>query len=156
MTPAPAVPIERYALLGDLHSAALVSDRGSVDWLCFPRFDSPACFAALLGDPDNGRWVLAPVEEEAVIEERGYREDTFTLETVWRTSTGVALVVETMPVGGRRADLVRRVEGVEGTVRMRQELVIRFGYGRDVPWVRRIKDDGAAVDAAFALPAPRP
>lgn len=156
MTPAPAVPIERYALLGDLHSAALVSDRGSVDWLCFPRFDSPACFAALLGDGDNGRWVLAPLDEDAVVESRAYRDDTFTLETVWRTSTGAVRVVETMPVGGRRADLVRRVEGLEGVVRMRQELVIRFGYGRDVPWVRRIKDDGVTVDAAFALPAPRP
>ena len=156
MTPAAAVPIGRYALLGDLHSAALVSDRGSVDWLCFPRFDSPACFAALLGDAGNGRWLLAPVDPGAVVEQRGYREDTFTLETVWRTPTGSVRVVETMPIGGRRADLVRRVEGVEGVVRMRQELVIRFGYGRDVPWVRRIKDDGAAVDAAFALPAPRP
>ncbi len=156
MTSAPAVPIERYALLGDLHSAALVSDRGSIDWLCFPRFDSPACFASLLGDPDNGRWLLAPSDPDAVVEQRRYREDTFTLETVWRTSTGLARVLDTMPVGGRRADLVRRVEGLEGTVRMRQELIIRFGYGRDVPWVRRIRDDGAAVDAAFALPAPRP
>ena len=156
MTPAPAVPIGRYALLGDLHSAALVSDRGSVDWLCFPRFDSPACFAALLGEADNGRWELAPLDPYAVVAARGYRDDTFTLETVWRTSTGSVRVIETMPVGGRRADLVRRVEGVEGVVRMRQELVIRFGYGRDVPWVRRIRDDGAAVDAAFARPAPRP
>ncbi len=155
-TPPPAVPIEQYALLGDLHSAALVSDRGSVDWLCFPRFDSPACFAALLGDPDNGRWLLAPEDEDAVLEARSYREDTLTLETLWRATTGLVRVVETMPVGGRRADLVRRVEGVEGTVRMRQELVIRFGYGRDVPWVRRIRDDGSPVDAAFALPAPRP
>jgi len=155
-TPPPVVPIEQYALLGDLHSAALVSERGSVDWLCFPRFDSPACFAALLGSSDNGRWLLAPVDEDAVIEARSYREDTLTLETSWRTSTGLVRVVETMPVGGRRADLVRRVEGVEGVVRMRQELVIRFGYGRDVPWVRRIRDDGSAVDAAFALPAPRP
>jgi GH15 family glucan-1,4-alpha-glucosidase len=153
---APAVLIEQYALLGDLHSAALVSERGSVDWLCFPRFDSPACFAALLGDPDNGRWLLAPADPEAVVAERSYRDDTLTLETLWRTSTGAVRVVETMPVGGRRADLVRRIEGVEGTVRMRQELVIRFGYGRDVPWMRRIRDDGSAVDAAFALPAPRP
>ena len=130
--------------------------RGSIDWLCFPRFDSPACFAALLGDPDNGRWLLAPLDPDAVVEERSYRDDTFTLETLWRTSTGLVRVVETMPVGGRRADIVRRVEGLEGVVRMRQELVIRFGYGRDIPWVRRIRDDGAAVDAAFALPAPRP
>ncbi len=155
-TPAPAVPIEQYALLGDLHSAALVSERGSVDWLCFPRFDSPACFAALLGDPENGRWLLAPTDPDAEVEHRAYREDTLTLETVWVTAGGRVRVVETMPVGGRRADLVRRVEGLEGVVRMRQELIIRFGYGRDVPWVRRIRDDGSAVDAAFALPAPRP
>ena len=133
MTPAPRSPSSATRCSGDLHSAALVSDRGSVDWLCFPRFDSPACFAALLGDADNGRWLLAPLDPDAVVEERAYRDDTFTLETVWRTSTGRVRVVETMPVGGRRADLVRRVEGVEGTVRMRQELVIRFGYGRDVP-----------------------
>ncbi|MFC5379574.1 glycoside hydrolase family 15 protein [Aquipuribacter nitratireducens] len=148
-------PIGSYALLGDLHCAALVSEEGSVDWLCLPRFDSPACFAALLGTPDDGRWLLRPADDDAELLERGYRADTLTLETVWRTGTGTVRVTETMPVGGRRADLVRRVEGVEGTVRMRQELVLRFGYGADIPWVRRIRDDGSAVDAAFALPAPR-
>jgi GH15 family glucan-1,4-alpha-glucosidase len=151
----PPAPIGSYALLGDLHTAALVSDRGSIDWLCLPRFDSPACFASLLGSPDEGRWLLAPADADAEVVERGYRHDSMTLETVWRTSTGSVRVVETMPVGGRRADVVRRVEGLDGTVVMRQELVIRFGYGADIPWVRRIRDDGSAVDAAFALPAPR-
>ena len=152
---AETVPIESYALIGDLHTSALVADNGSIDWLCLPRFDSPACFAAIVGGPDNGRWQLAPEEPDAAVVSRQYLDDTFTLETVWATSTGRVRVLEIMPIGGRRADIVRRVEGLEGTVRMRQELIIRFGYGRDVPWVRRIRDDGTAVDAAFALPGPR-
>lgn len=152
---AETVPLENYALIGDLHTAALVADNGSMDWLCLPRFDSPACFAAVLGTPDNGRWKLAPEDPAAEIVSRGYVADTFTLETVWATSTGRVRVLDIMPIGDRRADIVRRIHGLEGTVRMRQELVIRFGYGRDVPWVRRIRDDGSAVDAAFALPAAR-
>jgi len=129
--------IEDYALLGDLQTAALVDRSGSVDWLCFPRFDSDACFAALLGTPDNGRWLLAPATTPAT-NKRRYLHDTLVLETTWHAEDGsVARVIDFMPPRGKAPDIVRIVEGVKGSVHMRSELTIRFDYGEVVPWVRK-------------------
>jgi len=132
--------IEDYALLGDLQTAALVGRDGSVDWLCCPRFDSAACFAALLGDERNGRWLLAPADAQAQATRR-YVDDTLILETTWETADGVVRVLDFMPPRGEAPDVVRIVEGVRGRVEMRSELVIRFDYGRIVPWVRRLDGD---------------
>ena len=134
------LPIEDYALLGDLQTAALVGRDGSVDWLCCPRFDSAACFAALLGDEANGRWLLAPAAADATTTRR-YVDDTLILETTWETGDGVVRVLDFMPPRGEAPDVVRIVEGVRGRVEMRTELVIRFDYGRIVPWVRRLDGD---------------
>jgi GH15 family glucan-1,4-alpha-glucosidase len=128
--------IEDYALIGDCQTAALVSRTGSIDWLCFPRFDSPACFAALLGTPDNGRWLLTP-GEEVKESRRRYRDDTLILETDYRTEGGEVTVIDFMPVRSKRPDLVRTVVGKRGQVKMQMELTIRFDYGSLVPWVRR-------------------
>jgi GH15 family glucan-1,4-alpha-glucosidase len=135
-----AVPIEDYALIGDTHTAALVSRQGSIDWLCLPRFDSPACFAALLGDRSNGRWLLAPAGPVREVRRR-YQGDTLVLETEYRTDDGVVRVVDCMPPRQWDPDVARIVEGVRGRVPMRMELTIRFDYGSIVPWVRHI--DGA-------------
>ena len=132
--------IEDYALLGDCETAALVGKDGSIDWLCWPRFDSDACFAALLGTPDNGRWQIAPAGAPARISRR-YRGDTLILETRIETDAGSALLIDFMPPRGRNSDVVRIVVGERGTVTLRTELVIRYGYGRAVPWVSRL-DDG--------------
>jgi GH15 family glucan-1,4-alpha-glucosidase len=132
--------IEDYALLGDLQTAALVGRDGSMDWLCCPRFDSAACFAALLGDERNGRWLLAPADAQAQATRR-YVDDTLILETTWETADGVVRVLDFMPPRGKAPDVVRIVEGVRGRVEMRTELVIRFDYGRIVPWVRRLDGD---------------
>jgi GH15 family glucan-1,4-alpha-glucosidase len=134
------LPIEDYALLGDLQTAALVGRDGSVDWLCCPRFDSAACFAALLGDEANGRWLLAPAAADATTTRR-YVDDTLILETTWETGDGVVRVVDFMPPRGEAPEVMRIVEGVRGRVEMRSELVIRFDYGRIVPWVRRLDGD---------------
>ena len=141
--------IEDYALLGDLQTAALVERGGSIDWLCFPRFDSDACFAALLGDEENGRWLLAP--EHAGTSRRHYLHDTMVLETIWETDQGSARVLDFMPPRGQAPDVVRIVEGTGGRVRLRSELVIRFGYGAVVPWVRRVDDARIAVAGPDAL-----
>ena len=134
-------PIEDYALIGDLLTAALVGRDGGVDWLCLPRFDSPACFAALLGDEGNGRWRIAPADEanDRGPSARRYRHDTLILETEWETATGRALVVDFMPRREREDApcVVRIVEGLSGTVDMRVELRLRFDYGRVLPWMRR-------------------
>jgi GH15 family glucan-1,4-alpha-glucosidase len=135
-----AIRIEDYALIGDCETAALVGRNGSIDWLCWPRFDSPACFAALLGGPDNGRWLLAPEDSSAVISRR-YRRDTLVLETRFETATGCIVVVDFMPPRGTASDLIRIVRGERGTVRMRTELIIRFGYGSFVPWMMRVEHD---------------
>jgi GH15 family glucan-1,4-alpha-glucosidase len=135
-----AAPIEDYALIGDTHTAALVSREGSIDWLCLPRFDSPACFAALLGDRSNGRWLLAPAGPVREVRRR-YQGDTLVLETEYRTDDGVVRVVDCMPPRQADPDVARIVEGVSGRVPMRMELTIRFDYGSIVPWVRHI--DGA-------------
>ncbi|MEP7333074.1 MAG: glycoside hydrolase family 15 protein [Terracoccus sp.] len=133
MSTSASTPIEDYAVLGDLSTAALVSRGGSVDWLCLPRFDSHACFAAILGTREHGRWLIGPVGEATTT--RRYVDDSFVLETVHRTATGSVRVTDLMPLGDGRADIVRRIEGVEGTVRMRHEWVVRFGYGKTRPWV---------------------
>ena len=132
--------IEDYGLIGDLQTAALVGRNGSIDWLCFPRFDSGACFAALLGDESNGRWLLAPdCKVERV--ERQYREHSLVHELVFHTEHGSVRVTDFMPPRGQAPDVVRIVEGLEGSVPMRMELVIRFDFGSIVPWVRRLEDD---------------
>ena len=129
--------IEDYALLGDLQTAALVGRSGSVDWLPFPRFDSSSCFSALLGGREHGRWLLAPVSGGPATDRR-YREDTLVLESEWQTSEGRVRVVDFMPPRESKPDIVRIVEGLEGRVPMRTELVIRFDYGSVVPWVIRL------------------
>jgi GH15 family glucan-1,4-alpha-glucosidase len=128
--------IEDYALIGDCETAALVGRDGSIDWLCWPAFDSDACFAALLGTKKNGRWLIAP-GEEIVKTSRRYRDDTLILETRFETKNGVVALVDFMPPRGEASDIVRLVQGVSGRVKLRMELVIRFGFGRDVPWVKR-------------------
>jgi GH15 family glucan-1,4-alpha-glucosidase len=132
--------IEDYAMIGDCHTAALVGRDGSIDWLCWPRFDSPACFAALLGTPENGRWLMAPLDAPSKVS-RSYRPDTLVLETEFQTETGTATVVDFMPATDGQANLVRIVFGRSGQVRFYTELVLRFGYGSIVPWVSRA-DDG--------------
>jgi GH15 family glucan-1,4-alpha-glucosidase len=134
-----ALRIEDYALIGDCESAALIGRDGSIDWLCWPRFDSDACFAALLGTPEHGRWLITALGED-VRSSRRYIENTLILETRFETETGVATLIDFMPVQDGRTDLVRIVVGERGTVRMRGELVIRFGYGKTVPWVSRLPD----------------
>jgi GH15 family glucan-1,4-alpha-glucosidase len=137
--------IEDYALIGDCETAALVSRDGSIDWLCWPRFDSGACFAALLGDAQNGRWRIAPEGNFRV--RRHYREGTLVLETEFETETGVITLIDFMPLRGRNSDLVRLVRGKRGEVRVQMELIIRFDYGRTIPWVTR-REDGSTIAIA--------
>ena len=144
------LPIEDYAVIGDTHTAALVGRDGSVDWLCLPRFDSPACFAALLGSNEHGRWLIGPAEEARC--SRRYVDDSAVLESTYETATGVLRVTDLMPLADQRADLVRRVECVSGTVRVRHEWVVRFGYGSIQPWVTRQQHDGEEVISAVAGP----
>jgi len=134
-----AARIEDYALIGDCETAALVGRDGSLDWLCWPRFDSPACFAALLGGPEHGRWLIAPVGGAARTS-RAYRPDTLVLDTRFETADGAVTLTDLMPLRGANSDIVRRVTGLEGRVRMRVELVARFDYGRTIPWVSRLGD----------------
>jgi len=136
--------IEDYALIGDCETAALVSRGGSIDWLCFPRFDSHACFAALLGTPEHGRWLLAPAGPVTAVR-RWYRGDTAVLETELTTADGVVSLLDFMPIRSGLPDLVRIVVGRRGRVAMRMELVIRFDYGSVVPWVRRVPGGISAV-----------
>jgi GH15 family glucan-1,4-alpha-glucosidase len=142
--------IEDYALLGDLQTAALVHRTGSIDWCCFPRFDSGACFAALLGEPEHGRWLLAPASESRRTERR-YRPLTLILETIHETAEGSVRVIDFMPPRGKAPDIVRIVEGISGRVPMRSQLIIRFDYGHIVPWVRRIDDARVAIAGPDAL-----
>lgn len=132
-----ATPIEDYALLSDCHSAALVSLDGAMDWLCLPRFDSPSMFGALLGTAEEGRWLLRPDDPEAKAT-RSYDGDCFVLVTRWETASGVAEVIDFMPHGGHRADVIRRVRGITGRVPFTQDLRIRFDYASALPWVRQI------------------
>jgi GH15 family glucan-1,4-alpha-glucosidase len=130
------VRIEDYAFLSDTQTCALVSRAGSVDWLCFPRFDSGACFAALLGDEKNGLWLFTPTEKVTATRRR-YRGDTLILETELETAAGVVRLIDFMPPRGQAPDIIRIIEGVRGSVALRMELIIRFDYGHVVPWVRK-------------------
>jgi GH15 family glucan-1,4-alpha-glucosidase len=151
--------IEDYALIGDGHTAALVGRDGSVDWLCWPRFDSGACFAALLGTPEHGRWLIAPLDARAgrrspdaatsagtgsaatlSSTRRRYRDDTLILETDFETPEGAVTVIDFMPTRSGCSELVRIVCGTRGTVQMHMELVLRFDYGYSIPWVTRLTD----------------
>ena len=136
--------IEDYAIIGDTHTAALVGRDGSIDWLCLPRFDSGACFAALLGGPDNGRWRIAPLGEPKRVTRR-YRPGTLVLETEFEVDGGVVVVVDCMPERQQYPQVVRTVIGLRGQVEMSMELVLRFDYGMLVPWVRRIPHGIEAV-----------
>jgi GH15 family glucan-1,4-alpha-glucosidase len=142
--------IEDYGLIGDCRTAALVARDGSIDWLCLPRFDSGACFAALLGTPENGRWRIAPATGPGRVERR-YREDTLVLETAFETRDGDVVVVDFMPLGPGPRTLVRSVTGKRGRVSMAMELIIRFDYGWIVPWVRREKSGIVAIAGPDAL-----
>jgi len=142
-------PIEDYALIGDCHTAALVSSGGSIDWLCLPRFDSASTFGALLGDENSGRWLLAP--SSPVSSTREYLGDSFTLRTRWVTDDGEVEITELMPHGDRRADVIRRVRGISGAVAMHQELRIRFDYADAIPWIRQIDGGIVAVAGPDAL-----
>ena len=128
--------IEDYGLLGDCRTAALVGRNGSVDWLCFPRFDSGACFAALLGEREHGCWQIAPTEELLDIRRR-YRAGTLVLETEYHTGSGVVQLIDFMPPQTKSVDMVRIVKGIRGEVRLRMELVVRFDYGSILPWIQR-------------------
>jgi GH15 family glucan-1,4-alpha-glucosidase len=131
--------IEDYGLIGDCETAALVARDGSIDWLCWPAFDSDACFAALLGDRHNGRWQIAPADDTPTISRR-YRGDTLILETRFETASGAATLIDFMPPRGVASDIVRLVRGEQGRVKLRMELVIRFGFGVNIPWVKRAED----------------
>ncbi|MGK5627428.1 glycoside hydrolase family 15 protein [Streptomyces sp. URMC 123] len=149
--------IEDYAIIGDLQTAALVGRDGSIDWLCLPRFDSAACFAALLGDEENGHWRIAPRGGD-VCTRRAYRGDTLVLETFWETPEGTVRVTDFMPVRDRAPDVVRIVEGIAGTVEMRSSLRLRFDYGNVTPWVRRADGHRIAVagpDSVWLRSEPR-
>lgn len=146
-----ALNIEDYALIGDCHTGALVGNDGSIDWLCLPRFDSASTFGALLGTEEHGRWLVAPVGE-VVSTRREYLEDTFILVTTWVTTTGEVEVTDLMPRGDGRADLIRRVRGVAGSVQMHEELRVRFGYADAIPWMRQLPEEGDNALVAIAGP----
>ncbi len=131
--------IEDYGLIGDCETAALVGRDGSIDWLCWPAFDSDACFAALLGTPKQGRWRIAPVED-VTKSSRRYWDNTLILETRFETADGIVALIDFMPPRGNGSDVIRLVRGVSGRVKLRMELVIRFGFGVDIPWVKRTED----------------
>lgn len=142
--------IEDYALIGDCETAALVGRDGSIDWLCFPCFDSPACMAALLGTPDHGRWLIAPAGDVRSVR-RSYREGTLVLETEYETDDGVVTLIDCMPPRTKNPDIVRMVVGKRGRVRMRVELIVRMDYGSLVPWVQRTDGGLVAVGGPDAL-----
>ena len=131
--------IEDYALIGDCETAALVAKDGSVDWLCWPRFDSDACMAALLGTPEHGRFLIAPADAPVSVTRR-YRQDTLILETRYETNAGAVTLIDFMPPREQHSTIVRIVRGERGRVAMQAELVLRFGYGAVVPWVSRQPD----------------
>ncbi len=150
-----ALPVEEYALIGDTHTAALVGRNGSIDWLCLPRFDSGACFTALLGDERHGFWRIAPAGDVHRVVRR-YRGETLVLETDFQTSDGVIRLVDCMPSRSDHASVVRVVEGVSGRVPVRMDLVIRFDYGWIVPWMARAGDHlhGIAGPDSICLATP--
>jgi GH15 family glucan-1,4-alpha-glucosidase len=142
--------IEDYALIGDTQTGALVSKHGSIDWLCLPRFDSGACFAALLGERAHGRWQIAPAEPVQRVARR-YRGPSLVLETELTTASGTVRLIDFMPPRGTEPDVVRIVEGLEGAVAMDLDLVVRFDYGSIIPWVRRVAGDWTAVAGPDSL-----
>ncbi|MGG6382497.1 glycoside hydrolase family 15 protein [Paenarthrobacter sp. NEAU-H11] len=150
LSEAMVAPIEDYALLSDLQTGPLVSRSGSVDWLCFPRFDSPALFSSLLGNDDHGRWLLAPHHPDAAVVDRQYLDSTFVLQTTWETVSGRVLVTDFMPVGVGSSSILRRVTALDGTIEMHQKLIIRPSYGMVAPWVSRVRDH-AVPDTAILL-----
>ena len=135
--------IEDYGLIGDCETAALVGRDGSIDWLCWPAFDSDACFTALLGTSREGRWLIAPADAITKTSRR-YWDDTLILETRFATAGGTVAVIDFMPPRGKASDIVRLVRGISGRVKLRMELVIRFGFGTDIPWVKK-SEDGSAL-----------
>nr|WP_281364356.1 glycoside hydrolase family 15 protein [Microcella alkalica] len=144
-------PIEDYAVIGDCHTAALISRQGAIDWLCLPRFDSASMFGALLGTEEHGQWLLRPIGAVECAE-RHYEEDTLVLVTRWRSPTGEIEVIDAMPHGDRRADLVRRVRGISGEVAVEQLLRIRFDYASAMPWMRQGGTDEHPALVAIAGP----
>ncbi len=150
--PHPVHPrIEDYALIGDEQTAALVGLDGSVDWLCLPRFDSPACFARLLGDEENGHWRIAPKGVDGPCTRRAYRPDTLVLDTEWETDEGAIRVTDLMPQRDRAPDVVRIVEGLRGRVAVRSTLRLRFDYGWVIPWMRRVDGHRVAIAGPDAV-----
>jgi GH15 family glucan-1,4-alpha-glucosidase len=147
-----ALPIEDYALVGDRGTAALIGKDGSVDWLCLPRFDSPACFAALLGDEENGRWRLGPADDDAAEVTRRYVGSSALLETTFTTTDGEVTLLDVMPTGDGRADLVRRLTCTRGRMRIQHDWVVRCDYGKIRPWVSRQQVSGQEVIVATAGP----
>lgn len=147
-----SAPIEDYGIIGNTHTAALVSRGGSIDWLCLPRFDSEAVFAALLGEPKNGRWLIEPADPVTDIS-RGYRGETGILETCFETAEGAVKIIDFMPIqeGEDQIDLIRIVCGVRGRVRMRTEMIYRFDYGRSIPWVRQHIGGPGAIAGPHAI-----
>src|SRR3954469_4727957 len=145
-----SAPIESYGMIGDCKTAALVGLDGSIDWLCWPRFDSDACFAKLLGGQSNGFWLITPYQEITATSRR-YRPDTMILETTFETADGKATVIDFMLPHGTSSDLVRIVRCDEGEVSMCMELVMRFGYGATTPWVTRIKDCGVKAGTGSVM-----
>ena len=147
-----SAPIEDYGIIGNTHTAALVSRGGSIDWLCLPRFDSEAVFAALLGEPKNGRWLIEPADPVTGIS-RSYRGETGILETCFETPEGAVKIIDFMPIqdGEDQIDLIRIVCGVAGRVRMRTEIIYRFDYGRSIPWVRQHIGGPGAIAGPHAI-----
>lgn len=145
-----ALPIEDYGIIGDCQAAALVGKDGSIDWLCLPTFDSAACFAALLGTPENGRWKLAPRQEIQQVTRR-YLGHTLILETTFETESGSVAIIDFMPIGESLPHVIRIIEGKAGTVNLRMELVIRFDYGNIVPWVKCNDGGISAIGGPDAL-----
>ena len=143
--------IEDYALIGDCETAALVGLNGSIDWLCWPRFDSDACFAALLGEPKHGRWLLAPSGKPSRIS-RAYRPGTLILETRFEIDGNIVTLIDFMPLRGKNSDVIRLVRGDRGEVAMRMQLILRFGYGAVVPWVTRLRHGDTIALCAIAGP----
>lgn len=143
------LPIEDYAMIGDCRTAALIARDGAIDWLCLPRFDSPACFAALLGTSDNGSWLIAPQEGEPRVR-RFYRENTLVLETIFTTQDGEVALIDAMPLGFETSHIIRRIEGRRGSVAMQLRLKLRFDFGASTPWVTRDE----AGDGIVAIAGP--
>src|SRR5919204_4361669 len=134
-----SAPIESYGLIGDCQTAALVGRDGSIDWMCWPRFDSAACFAALVGGPEHGRWRIAPAIAPKRVQRR-YRRDTLILETEFDCDEGAVTLIDFMPMRDPHSDVVRLVRGTRGRVAMEMQLVLRFDYGASVPWVTKLAD----------------